>query len=116
MRKLTSFLMVAAIVCLQALANPAHRGSVMMPQPDGTMLSVCLEGDEYYHFNTTADGYTILLTDDGAYEYARLDGEPETEKTYLSWNTVVSDMSDVTKNIAMTQATATPASRPCWPA
>ena len=74
MRKLTSLLMMTAIVCLQALAIPAHRGAVMMPQPDGTMLSVCLEGDEYYHFNTTADGYTIMLTGEGAYEYARLDG------------------------------------------
>lgn len=74
MRKLTSFLMMAAIVCIQALAIPAHRGSVMMPQPDGTMLSVCLEGDEFYHFNTTTDGYTIMLNDAGAYVYARQEG------------------------------------------
>ena len=45
-----------------------------MPQPDGTMLSVCLEGDEFYHFNTTTDGYTIMLNEAGAYVYARQDG------------------------------------------
>ena len=65
---------MAAVVCLTAVANPAHRGSVLLPQPDGTMLSVCLVGDEYYHFNTTVDGYTILLNDAGAYVYAQRDG------------------------------------------
>jgi M6 family metalloprotease-like protein len=74
MRKLTSVLLLAAIVCIQALANPAHRGSVLMPQPDGSMLTVCLEGDEFYHFNTTADGYTIMLNEQGAYVYAKRDG------------------------------------------
>ena len=51
MRKL-SFLLLAALVCFQVVANPAHRGSVLMPQPDGTMVSVSLVGDEFYHFNT----------------------------------------------------------------
>ena len=74
MKKLTSVLLMTAIICIQALAIPAHRGSVLMPQPDGTMLSVCLEGDEFYHFNTTADGYTILLNEQGAYVYAQRDG------------------------------------------
>ena len=55
--------MLAALMCFSAAASPAHRGSVQMPQPDGSMLSVCLVGDEFYHFNTTADGYTIMLND-----------------------------------------------------
>jgi hypothetical protein len=59
MKKITSLLMLAALMCFSAAASPAHRGSVQMPQPDGSMLSVCLVGDEFYHFNTTADGYTI---------------------------------------------------------
>ena len=74
MRKLTALFMMTILVCLHSMAIPAHRGSVMMPQPDGTMLSVCLEGDEFYHFNTTTDGYTIMLNEAGAYVYARQDG------------------------------------------
>lgn len=74
MKKLTSLLMLAALICLNAAASPAHRGSVLMPQPDGTLLSVCLVGDEFYHFNTTADGYTIMLNEAGAYVYAKRDG------------------------------------------
>jgi len=74
MRKLTLFLLLAVLVGLQAVAIPAHRGSVLMPQPDGTLVTVCLEGDEFYHFNTTADGYTIMLNEAGAYVYAQADG------------------------------------------
>jgi len=74
MKKLTLLLLLTILVSLSAVAIPAHRGSVMMPQPDGTMLTVCLEGDEFYHFNTTSDGYTILLNEAGAYVYAQRDG------------------------------------------
>ena len=74
MRKLSSLLLLAVLMCFNAAANPAHRGSVLMPQPDGSMLSVCLVGDEFYHFNTTTDGYTIMLNDAGAYVYAKRDG------------------------------------------
>ena len=65
---------MTALVSLQMLASPAHRGSVLMPQPDGTMVTVKLVGDEFYHFNTTEDGYTIMINDAGAYVYALRDG------------------------------------------
>ena len=75
MRKLTfALLLMAALVSVQAFAIPAHRGFVKMPQPDGTLLTVGLEGDEFYHFNTTADGYTIMFNEAGAYVYAERDG------------------------------------------
>ena len=74
MRKSLFLLAVTAIMCLQALANPAHRGFVQMPQPDGTLVTIGLVGDEYYHFNITADGYTVMLNEAGAYVYAQRDG------------------------------------------
>ena len=74
MRKLTTLLLLCALLWVPAASNPAHPGSVLLPQPDGTMLSVCLVGDEFYHFNTTADGYTIVVNDAGAYVYAKRDG------------------------------------------
>jgi M6 family metalloprotease-like protein len=73
MKKLT-ILLVSALVCLQALAIPAHKGLVQMPQPDGTMVTIGLEGDEFYHFNVTADGYTVIQTDEGAFVYAQREG------------------------------------------
>jgi M6 family metalloprotease-like protein len=75
MRKTVFLLLTAAILSVQALAIPAHRGFVPMPQPDGTMVSIGLMGDEFYHFNITEDGYTVMLNDRGAYEYAQLDGK-----------------------------------------
>ena len=74
MRKLTTLFLTIMIVGLQALAIPAHRGMVKMPQPDGTLVTINLVGDEFYHYNTTADGYTIMLNDKGAYVYAKRDG------------------------------------------
>ena len=74
MKRLIFSLFLTALVGILAFAEPAHRLPVLMPQPDGTMLTVCLQGDEFYHFNTTADDYTIMLNDDGAYVYARLEG------------------------------------------
>ncbi len=62
------------MVCIQALAIPAHKGMVQLPQPDGTYVTIGLVGDEFYHFNVTADGYTVMLNEAGAYVYAQRDG------------------------------------------
>ena len=75
MRKSIILLAMSAIMCIQALANPAIRGSVQMPQPDGTLVKISLQGDEFYSFNTTVDGYTVLLNDAGAYVYAQREGK-----------------------------------------
>ena len=74
MRKLTFALLLAALACLQAFAIPAHRGLVTVSQPDGTLLTIDLVGDEFYHYNTTADGYTVVQDKSGAYVYAERDG------------------------------------------
>ena len=65
MRKLTALLVLSAFMCIQAFANPAIRGLVQMPQPDGTLVSIRLVGDEFYSFNTTADDYTVVLNENG---------------------------------------------------
>jgi len=75
MRKSIILLAMSAIMCIQVLANPAIRGSIQMPQPDGTLVRISLEGDEFYSFNTTADGYTVMLNDVGAYVYAQREGK-----------------------------------------
>ena len=74
MKKLATLLLTILLVGIHANAIPAHRGMVKMPQPDGTLVTINLVGDEYYHFNTTADGYTVMLNDMGAYVYATRSG------------------------------------------
>lgn len=84
MRKLTLLLAIMC-VALQALAIPAHRDPVTITQPDGSKLTIQLIGDEFYHFNTTADGYTIVKDNAGIYVYAqRVDNklQPTTVKAH----------------------------------
>lgn len=52
-------------------ARPALKGTVSVKQPDGTSVSIRLIGDEYMHYNTTADGYTVVKNDAGFYVYAQ---------------------------------------------
>ena len=75
MKKIALLLLLTAIVGLRSFAVPAFPGLIPVPQPDGTMLSIKLVGDEHYHFNTTADGYTITLNEAGGYVYVQREGD-----------------------------------------
>ncbi len=87
MRKSILLLLLAAVVGIQAIAIPAHKGFLPMPQPDGTMVSIGLVGDEFYHFNITEDGYTVILNEQsGAYVYAQKEGNRLVETTLLAHN------------------------------
>lgn len=68
MKKVYALLLVAMAV-VGAMAAPADRTPVRVTQPDGTTLTLRLVGDEFFHYNTTADGYTIVAVD-GAWQYA----------------------------------------------
>ena len=59
MRKI-SLLLMALMLALVASAEPANPTPVTVKQPNGENLRLVLVGDEYYHFNTTVDGYTII--------------------------------------------------------
>lgn len=61
--------MLMAMAVVGAMAAPADRTPVRVTQPDGTTLTLRLVGDEFFHYNTTADGYTIVAVD-GAWQYA----------------------------------------------
>ena len=63
------------LLCFTARAIPADPTPVKITQPDGSTLTVALHGDEFFHFTTTADGYTVLKNKAGYYTYARLDGD-----------------------------------------
>lgn len=69
------------LLCCMAKAIPAYPGSISRQQPDGTILSVRLHGDEYLCFTTTEDGYTVTQRADGYYCYARLSDDGQLEPT-----------------------------------
>lgn len=73
MKKIT-FLLMALTIAIMASAEPANPSPITVKQPGGTSLQLKLVGDEFYHFNTTADGYTVINVN-GRWEYAMRNGE-----------------------------------------
>lgn len=66
------FLLCTAVVW----AVPAHPGMVKVQQPDGSYVTLRLLGDEWRHFQTTSDGYSVVKNSRGYYVYAeKKDGQ-----------------------------------------
>ncbi len=65
-------LLFQSIVVL-SFAVKAYPFPTVVIQPDGTQLTVFLQGDEFRHFRTTEDGYLIKKNKKGFYTYAGAD-------------------------------------------
>jgi hypothetical protein len=67
--------MCASLIGVHAQVNkvPATKKPIEYKQPDGTVLTIFLKGDEKLHWAETLDGYTLLSNKKGGYEYAKLD-------------------------------------------
>ena len=81
--------LVSVIPMLAALLVFAPRGAEAMPanpepvdvrQPDGSVVTLRVFGDEYFHWYADQDGYTVV-TAHGAYVYASLDDDGELAPT-----------------------------------
>lgn len=99
MRFLKHILLVL-LLCLigeaSALAGPVYNKPRHITQPDGIGLTLVGRGDEFCHFTTTTDGYTVVKASDGFYYYADLrDGVlvPGAVKAYDAENRVSSEVS-----------------------
>lgn len=60
------------LACVNIYAVQALPIPIVVNQPDGSQLTVKIIGDEFFHYLTTLDGYTIVKSDDGFYRYAQL--------------------------------------------
>jgi M6 family metalloprotease-like protein len=65
------------------LALPASPHPYRVTQPDGTVITVYIRGDEYFHWEEDEHGYTILRDAVGAYVYATLDAQSNLGPTSL---------------------------------
>ncbi|MBQ3631037.1 MAG: M6 family metalloprotease domain-containing protein [Prevotella sp.] len=74
MKKLTVLLLGVLLHAATMFAVPAKPGSYKAQQPDGSTVTIRLHGDEYLHFNTTTDGYSVVNDHRGYYVYAALSG------------------------------------------
>ena len=75
MKKVFLALVVMMLGVISAKAVPAMGNLVKVQQPDGTTVTIRLVGDEYLHFNTTVDGYSVVKNDRGYYVYAQRSAE-----------------------------------------
>ncbi len=55
---------------LSVMGVPAYPHPIQFTQPDGTTITILLKGDERINWAETLDGYSILVTKEGYYEYA----------------------------------------------
>lgn len=71
MKKTLLTLFAATACAVSAYAIPAKPGLISLPQPDGSLISTRLMGDEFLSYTTTADGYTIERNEDGYFVYVQ---------------------------------------------
>lgn len=83
MKRFTLIIMAMLYGVAIIYSRPAYRGTRQMVQPDGSMVTIRLVGDEYLHYTVTSDGYSLVRRDDGAYVYAQLDAEGQLAPTAL---------------------------------
>jgi len=64
-RTLASLALLGAT--LPAIAVPARPGTFTRTQPDGTVVTLSMHGDERFHYMTDTDGYIVAKQADGWY-------------------------------------------------
>lgn len=69
-----------------AQAIPANPRPFVVTQPDGSQLTLKINGDEHYNFYTTVDGYTVMQNTAGYYVYAKKAGNQLTATTTIARN------------------------------
>ncbi|MDE6715920.1 MAG: M6 family metalloprotease domain-containing protein [Muribaculaceae bacterium] len=71
MNKVILSLLSITLCAFGAYAVPASPAPATIIQPDGSLLTIELHGDEFYSYSTTTDGYTVIQNEDtGVWEYA----------------------------------------------
>lgn len=70
MKRLSLLLAMLVLMVCQLAAVPAHPGKKRVMQPDGNFVTIQLQGDEWRHFTTTTDGYSVVKNKRGFYVYA----------------------------------------------
>lgn len=78
MKKVFISLSVSTFLGVSLLfAVPAKSIPVTVTQPDGSVVTVKLVGDEFGHYRVTSDGIPVLRCEDGFYRYAEFSSAGE---------------------------------------
>jgi M6 family metalloprotease-like protein len=70
--QLIAFLLLIVFVLFseKSYSGPAYPYPIKIEQPDGTTITIILQGDENISWAKTLDDYTLLYNNEGIYEYA----------------------------------------------
>jgi len=75
-REIALVLMAIFLCCLNLQAHPVWGERIELRQPDGSIVTGFIYGDEYHRRVETAEGYTIIRNErTGWFEYAVLEGQ-----------------------------------------
>lgn len=96
MKRLTLLLLALVTQVSLSLAIPAKKGAVVMTQPDGSTVTISLHGDEWQHYETTDDGYTVVRDGRGYYVYAEKQGGMLLPTAYIAHNALQRDAQETT--------------------
>ena len=72
--KIIQIMLLLLFLAAQSFANPASSVTFPVKQPDGTVLEVRQEGNEWFHVLKTSDGYILQKDERGFYAYANENG------------------------------------------
>ncbi|MBP1662986.1 MAG: family metalloprotease domain protein, partial [Bacteroidetes bacterium] len=73
MKKFLFLVILVTVLFSKAYAVPAYPGPIKYTQPDGSVITVQLKGDERVHWAESSDGYTLLSNGKNGWEYAVAD-------------------------------------------
>lgn len=81
-------LLTLCVISLQLAKQPlfavrAYHSPIRITQPDGSQLSIRLQGDEFHHFQTTEDGYILKKNTLGYYTYATITASGAVAESFI---------------------------------
>lgn len=93
--------------CQEVDAIRAYPHPILMKQPDGTTLLVRIQGDENFHFVTSADGYLLSKDAEGFFRY--VDYDSQTGKRMLTMQRAhnIADRTETEKKVIANLKAAT---------
>ena len=73
MKKFLFLVILFTVFISKTNAVPAYPYPIKYTQPDGSVITVQLKGDERVHWAESSDGYTLLSNGKNGWEYALAD-------------------------------------------
>lgn len=75
MKKLFIVIVLLLLCSVSAFSDPANPDTILLQQPDGTLIWTRIHGDELYHWRSTTDGNVIIQDEQQRYCYAVVESD-----------------------------------------